>query len=238
VGTARYVPPVTHPPYPLRVLQKEEIAPKKVLVRLGDAPAEMLQKHTAPGQYALMGWALDALYPIALVSVPGDSPLEVLIGPYTDEERDVLMAREGPLFASDPQGPGFPLEPARGKRLLLVAGGSAIGPLRAVVEAILRDRESFGPVALFFGARRSEDFCFSERFAAWRAGGIDLTLVASQDERWTGPRGYVQEHLPAALADPDDTLAYVCGRPEMEEQVKAALVARGLSPSRVRKNWP
>ncbi len=226
------------PPYPLRVLHKEEIAPKKVLVRLGDAPDELLRKHTVPGQYALMGWKVDSLYPMALVSVPGDAPLEVLIGAYTDEERDVLLARDGPLFASDPQGPGFPLALARGKRLLLFAGGSAIGPIRAVVEALLREREAYGPVSLYVGARRFEDLCFSERFDAWRDAGVELTLVVSQDESWAGPRGHVQEHLPAAFAEPLETLAFVCGRPEMEEQVMAALLARGLPAANIRKNWP
>lgn len=229
---------MSSPPYPLRVLEKEEIAPCKVLVRLADAPAEMLEKHTTPGQYALMGWDRGSLYPMALSSVPGDTPLEVLIGTYTEEERAALLAQQGPLWASDPQGPGFDLERARGKPLLLFAGGSAIGAVRPVVESVLRHREAFGPVRLFFGARRQADFCFAERFDAWRAGGVELTLVASQDPTWTGPTGYVQEHVPAKLPAAADTHAFVCGRPEMEEHVKAALLARGVPAANVCKNWP
>lgn len=231
------------PPYPLTVLEKVRLAPLHTLVRLDASGCPFAERHVSPGQYALMGWRRDTLTPMALASVPGLKPLEVLIGSATEEEQAALLDesgsdRGGPLWASDPQGPGFPLEKARGRPLLLFAGGAGIGAIRAVVETLLPHREAYGPVTLFYGVRAPELFCFRERFETWRQHGVDVVEVVSRDPSYAGLRGYVQEALPAALERASEAVAFVCGRPEMERDVADALVFRGVSAQHVFRNWP
>lgn len=226
------------PPYPLTVLEKVRLAPRHTLLRVDASGCPFGERHQSPGQYALMGWDRAGLTPMALASVPRERPLEVLLGSSTDEEEQALLAREGPLWASDPQGRGFPLERARGKPLLLFAGGSAIGAIRAVIETLLDQRDAFGPVTLYYGAKSRELFCFRDRYDTWRARGIDIVEVTSDDASAPGQKGYVQDALPDVIEGADRAYAFVCGRPEMETDVARALGARGLSEDRVYRNWP
>ncbi len=226
------------PPYPLTVIEKVRLAPLHTLVQLDAAGCPFGERHVSPGQYALMGWQRDALTPIALASVPRERPIEVVLGSATCEEQDAVLDGDGPLWASDPQGRGFPLEAARGRPLLLFAGGSAIGALRAVIEAALPQREAFGPMTLYYGARRPELFCFRERYETWRRHAIDVIEVVSQDPTFEGLRGYVQCALPDEIPDAERAVAFVCGRPEMEQDVTLALGERGVTSERVFRNWP
>lgn len=231
------------PPYPLTVLERVRLAPLHTLVKLDASGCPFAERHQSPGQYALLGWQRDSLTPMALASVPGLKPIEVLISSATAEEQEALLddewpERGAPLWASDPQGPGFPLERARGRPLLLFAGGSGIGAIRAVVETLLPRREAFGPVSLFYGVRSPELFCFRESFETWRRHGVDVIEVVSRDPSYAGLRGYVQEALPASLERASEAVAFVCGRPEMERDVTDALVARGVSATNVFRNWP
>lgn len=226
------------PPYPLTVIEKSRLAPRHTLVKLDASGCPFGERHQSPGQYALMGWQRDALWPIALASVPRERPLEVLIGSATNEEQEALLEEERPLWASDPQGRGFPLEKARGRPLLLFAGGSGIGALRAVIEALLPQREAFGPVTLYYGVRTEDLFCFRERFETWRAHGVGVLQMVSRDPAFSGPHGYVQDALPDVIAGADRAFAFVCGRPEMEHDVTRALSERGVAEKRVFKNWP
>lgn len=226
------------PPYPLTVIEKLRLAPRQTLVRLDASGCPFPERHQSPGQYALMGWKRDELTPMALASVPQERPLEVLVGSSTDEEQAALLAREGPLWASDPQGRGFPLEQARGRPLLLFAGGSAIGALRAVIETLVPRRAAYGPTTLYYGVRSAELLCFTARFAHWRAHDVEVVPVTSRDPSFAGQRGYVQGALPDSLERAAETVAFVCGRPEMESEVAAALVERGVDAARIYKNWP
>lgn len=226
------------PPYPLTVLEKVRLAPLHTLVKLDASGCPFGERHQSPGQYALMGWQRDSLAPMALASVPGLRPLEVLIGSATPEEEAAMLDDTGPLWASDPQGRGFPLERARGRPLLLFAGGSGIGAIRAVVEALLPARDAYGPVTLYYGVRAPELLCFRDRFEGWRRHGVDVVEVVSRDPSFGGSRGHVQDALPDTIANAPEALAFVCGRPEMEHDVTRALVARGVPEGQVFRNWP
>jgi NAD(P)H-flavin reductase len=226
------------PPYPLTVIEKVRLAPLHTLVKLDASGCPFGERHQSPGQYALMGWHRDSLAPLALASVPGLRPLEVLIGSATPEEERELLDDDGPLWASDPQGRGFPLERARGRQLLLFAGGAGVGAIRAVIEALLPRREAFGPVTLYYGVRRPELLCFQDRFQDWRTHGVDVVEVVSRDPSFAGARGYVQDALPAVIEGAADAIAFVCGRPEMEHDVTRALAARGVPETSVCRNWP
>lgn len=226
------------PPYPLTVIEKVRLAPLHTLVKLDASGCPFGERHQSPGQYALMGWHRDTLAPLALASVPGMRPLEVLIGSATVEEQDGLLDDDGPLWASDPQGRGFPLERARGRPLLLFAGGAGLGGLRAVIEALLPRRDAYGPVTLYYGVRTAELFCFRDRFEAWRAHGVDVVEVVSRDPSYPGLRGYVQDALPAVIEGAAEAIGFVCGRPEMEHDVTRALAARGVPEANVFRNWP
>jgi CDP-4-dehydro-6-deoxyglucose reductase len=122
--------------------------------------------------------------------------------------------------------------------MLLVAGGSGLAPIYAVLE----QAASAGVMracTLFFGARTQADLYYLDEIAAlharWR-GSFELVTVlsaAADDSAWTGPRGFVTDAIPAALVREPGAQAYLCGPPAMVDAGIARLSALGLAPDAV-----
>ena len=154
------------------------------------------------------------------------------VSPYlTDELRvgDQLELR-GPV------GGYFVWEKADGGPLLLVAGGSGIVPLRA----ILRQREHSGsdvPVKLLYSARTLSELIYRDELDGYRDGvEVIYTLTREQPAGWTG---YTRRVDPALLAETawsagKNPLAFVCGPTSFVETVAAGLVGLGYQPERVK----
>ncbi len=156
---------------------------------------------------------------------------------------DELIAALGPgakVEVSAPFGPGFPIEAANGRPVLMVATGSGITPLRALLHDFLARRGDLGQIALFYGQRVPEDFPYASEHAAWRKAGLDLRLVCSRaGPSWTGERGYVQDALARELAShalPSNTVAYLCGVDKMEIAVRELLAAAKLPTDQILLN--
>jgi ferredoxin-NADP reductase len=153
------------------------------------------------------------------------------VSPYlVDEARpgDMLELR-GPI------GGYFAWEPPLGGPLTLVAGGSGIVPLAAMVRA--RDGV---PVRLLCSARSPDDAIFhSELEDAARVDptfGLAYTFTREQPAGWTGYGRRVDADMLRGVVWPADRqpLAFVCGPTAFVEQVAAFLVEFGYEPDRVR----
>jgi ferredoxin-NADP reductase len=157
------------------------------------------------------------------------------VSPYlTDELRagDTIELR-GPI------GGYFVWTPGHGGPVLLVAGGSGVVPLMAM----LRHRAAIGdatPMRLLYSSRSLEDVFYREeldRLAA-AADGIEVvdTLTRSQPDGWTGYARRIDTELLAAVSWPaaERPLVYVCGPTRLVEGVAAGLVELGHDPARIR----
>lgn len=135
------------------------------------------------------------------------------------------------------EGPGgdFWLRPGPSP-LLLVAGGSGLAPILALL-AGASDEDRARPVTLVFGARTRRDLYALDRIeamrATWRAPFRFLPVLseAEGDKEWSGARGLVTDHLIPGL----DTSAgvYLCGPPAMIDTAEALLRERGVSPRQI-----
>jgi NAD(P)H-flavin reductase len=68
-----------------------------------------------------------------------------------------------------PFGSSWPLDEARGKDVLIVAGGIGLAPLRPAIYAILNNRSDYGRVVLLYGTRTQEDLLYQEEIQQWRS---------------------------------------------------------------------
>jgi ferredoxin-NADP reductase len=123
--------------------------------------------------------------------------------------------------------------------LLLVAGGSGICPLMAM----LRHRAARGsrvPTRLLFSCRSLEDVIYREELEhlAGRKDGLELfhTLTREQPPGWSGyARRIDREMLAEVTWVPEQRpLAMVCGPTPLVEAVAQALVELGNPPDRVK----
>ncbi len=129
-----------------------------------------------------------------------------------------------------PFGRGWPMARARGRDLVIVAGGIGLAPLRPVVHAVLADRGAFGRVRVLYGARSPADRLFIDELERWEArDDLDLAVTVDYaDGGWRGRVGFVTALLKNIRFDPDNTLAMMCGPEAMMRAVASALTARGV----------
>lgn len=133
------------------------------------------------------------------------------------------------LVVDGPLG-DFWLRPAQAP-LLLVAGGSGLAPILALLQQALVEGVS-RPVTLLFGARQQRDLYALDELSAiaaqWRGAlrFIPVLSEAAADSDWQGARGLVTEHLPAALEP--GAHAYLCGPPAMIDSAVALLRRQGV----------
>ncbi|MCA9518949.1 MAG: hypothetical protein KC635_28630 [Myxococcales bacterium] len=205
------------------------VAPERAFVyRAGQVAELVLAGETERRLFAIASAPHEAREVMLLIRTVGS---EVPMNPDAlDAGRAVEL--HGPL------GPGFPLEDAVGRDLLLVAVGTAAAPLRsALVEALTR-RGDFGRVAFVHGVRHLGDVCFAAEHDAWRRQGVDVRVVLSRPadaDAWRGPVGWVQEHL-ADLVTPATT-AFVVGMPAMEAATEARLLELGVARGAIHNNF-
>jgi ferredoxin-NADP reductase len=153
------------------------------------------------------------------------------VSPYLTEEAHPgdRMEIRGPV------GGYFVWDPHPGGPVLLVAGGSGVVPLMAMV----RQRAAAGddvPIRLLYSARSWVDVIYRGELETLRGQGFDVayTLTRSQPEGWTGHARRVDVDLLREVAQPDLALAFVCGPTPFVEAVAGALVALGHEPGRIK----
>lgn len=138
-----------------------------------------------------------------------------------------------------PVGGYFVWEPSLGGPLLLVAGGSGVVPLMAM----LRHRDRTGspiPTTLLFSSRHYEEIIYREELDRLASGpdapAVRYTLTRSQPSGWTGFARRIDDQMLADVLEPlgMSTRAYLCGPTALVEAAANGLVRLGLPPDRVR----
>lgn len=126
----------------------------------------------------------------------------------------------------------------RSRDLLMVAGGSGLAPLRAVLEEIDRDYQEEGvapDVTLLHGARVPWNL-YEHQLLTWLAqrDWFTYTPVVSADSGFHGERGLVGTVAARRPEASDGRLAMVCGPPAMVEHTVGELVGAGLAHDQIR----
>jgi ferredoxin-NADP reductase len=183
------------------------------------------------------GYQAEREYSIA--SAPGE-PVSITVERLEDGEVSPYLTEElrvgDELELRGPVGGYFVWDVADGGPLLLLAGGSGVVPLRA----ILRHRERVGstvPVRLLYSSRSWADVIYRSELDQPSAGVTVIhTLTRQQPPGWTGYARRVDQQMIAEVAWPaaDMPLAYACGPTPFVEAVASDLVAFGYPARRIR----
>jgi ferredoxin-NADP reductase len=183
------------------------------------------------------GYRAEREYSIA--SAPGE-PVAITVERLDDGEVSPYLTDE--LRAGDalelrgPIGGYFVWDPEDGGPLLLVAGGSGIVPLRAMLRHRHR-RGSDVPVRLVYSSRSLEDVIYRDELDR-PADGVEVfnTLTREQPPGWDGYARRVDTALLGEVAWPADQepLAFACGPTSFVETVASGLVELGYPPEHVK----
>jgi NAD(P)H-flavin reductase len=140
------------------------------------------------------------------------------------------------LGVRGPFGAGWDVAGARGRDVVVVAGGIGLAPLRPAVLELGADRGAFGRVTLVYGARTPAEMLFPAEVLSWATEReIDvLVTVDRADDTWHGRVGLVTALLDRAAFDPARCTVLVCGPEVMMRHTAYALLDRGVPAADLR----
>lgn len=214
---------------PCRIQSIERLSHDVVRVMLRLPPTTALD--FLPGQYIDVIGAEGLRRSYSIANAPrADKQIELHIREVPDgamscywfQQANVndLLRLRGPLGT-------FFLRGQADKDLVLLATGTGIAPVKAILEGLAGVPTDALPrsVTVYWGGRQREDLYWQPP----ELPGLRFVPVLSRgDESWAGARGHVQDvmlHEHAYLAD---TLVYACGSDAMIHGAQAKLHAAGL----------
>ncbi len=124
-----------------------------------------------------------------------------------------------------------------GRPLVLVAGGSGIAPIRAML-LDMAERGVQRPAAFFFSAHSAVDLVYRDELGALQARLPSLRFIPvlsrpAAEDRWDGQKGGLPSALSRLLPSLEDHEAYLCGGPGLIEASINAMKTKGLAAERV-----
>ena len=195
------------------------------------------------------GYQAERSYSIA--SPPEDSHLALTVERLDDGEVSPYLSDElhpgDKLELRGPIGGYFVWSVETGGPLLLVAGGSGIVPLmamlrhrdRALTTAGMPDRHLL-PVRLLYSSRRWDDVIYRDELARLAEKDptleVNHTLTREQPDGWTGFKRRIDRGMLEAVAWPpsEQPRVFVCGPTPLVEAVATNLVELGHQPALVK----
>jgi NAD(P)H-flavin reductase len=169
----------------------------------------------APGQFNMLS-----------VFGVGEIPISIS-GPVSDTTRIIHTIRDvGPvshalaalspgavLGLRGPYGAPWPVQAARGRDVVVIAGGLGLAPVRPILYERMENRDAYGKVTLLYGARSPAEILFEKELGNWRSRldmGVEVTVDRATNA-WHGHVGVVTALLRGADFTPANTTAFVCG---------------------------
>ncbi|MDF2379117.1 MAG: FAD-binding oxidoreductase [Candidatus Gracilibacteria bacterium] len=116
------------------------------------------------------------------------------------------------------------------KKLILIAGGVGISPIRGILQKTVKNQDDF-PVQVFYGFRTGDDFLFQDEImTAAEAERVSvIPAISEADAEWTGNTGYIHESLEGTVVEPGEGVhAYICGPPPMVKAARQKLYDLGF----------
>jgi len=210
---------------------------RTIVLDVPDWPDHRAGQHIDVRLTAADGYQAAREYSIA--SAPGE-PVAITVERLEDGEVSPYLTQElrvgDAIELRGPVGGYFVWEPDDGGPLLLVAGGSGIVPLRAM----LRHRRRSGsdvPVRLLYSARTIDDVIYRAELDE-PVDGIEViyTLTRMQPPGWRGYSRRLDAELlgEVAWSAERNPLAYVCGPTSFVETVATGLVELDYPGQRVK----
>jgi NAD(P)H-flavin reductase len=226
---------VENPLLPVRAviadIRAEAVDVRTYSLLLGNVPFNAL-----PGQFNMVGCPGAGEAPISLSSLARDGAFEHTVRAVGRVTSYLQRLKKGDrIFLRGPYGSGWPLGRAKGRDLLLIAGGLGLAPLRPVLQRVMEDRASFGTVTLICGARDPASLLFRDDYEAWRR---HMPVLLTVDEvpsgvHWEQGVGLVTDLMESMAIAPGRTVAFICGPEIMMRFAARLLLLKGLPASSI-----
>lgn len=192
----------------------------------------------AAGQFVIVrflapGFRWEA-HPFSLSRPPDGHSLRLTIRRLGDFTARIPELPVGTRVIIDGPHGVFTATHCRQPKVLLIAGGIGITPIRAVAEDLLREGRD---VILICANRQENVIVFRQELddlVAAAAGRLRVIHVLNHDPAWTGEKGVVdRDRLARLVPDLSEREVYLCGPPPMMKGIRAVLRELGLPRGRL-----
>jgi ferredoxin-NADP reductase len=222
----------------IRAIRNETARAKTLALDVPDWPGHAPGQHVDVRLTAEDGYQAQRSYSIA--SAPEDDSLELTVERIDDGEVSPYLtgeARPGDRFElRGPIGGYFVWDGSRDRPLLLVAGGSGLVPLMAMLRHHRAIRSGVD-ARLLLSARSLDEVLYQDELDALRERvGVQVTLTGGEaPPGWAGFTRRI-DHDMLTTVGPEPSLrpdAYVCGPTPFVEEAARLLVELGHEPAGV-----
>jgi ferredoxin-NADP reductase len=211
---------------------------KTIVLDVPGWPGHEAGQHVDVRLTAPDGYQAQRSYSIA--SAPESPRLELTVETIDDGEVSPYLTDElrvdDELEFRGPIGGYFVWREQLGGPLQLIAGGSGIVPLRAML-AHRAAVSSATPARLLYSARGLQDVIYRTELSRQTDGfRVDLALTRTWPSGWTGHTGRVDSEAIQRLtfSPAERPWVYICGPTGFVESVSTRMVAAGHPPERIK----
>lgn len=186
------------------------------------------------------------------LSIPGvgEAPFGFASSPLNKEYIELSIKRVGYVtealhslnvnsyvWIRGPFGNTFPVKEMEGKKILVIAGGLGLAPLRPLILYMLdeRNRDKYLDIQMLLAARSTGDFIYKREFAEWEKvkGTSIIKTIDRPEEGWDGRVGFPHILVSEMDIDINNTYVVLCGPPIMIKFVNSKLVELGVPKERI-----
>ena len=226
-------------PVQARLLENRRESPDTYTLTLESPPSLDGGKfHFTPGQFNMLGLPGLGEVPISISGDPAQPQKLVhtvrAVGNITEA---IVASRPGAcLTVRGPFGVGWPVEEAKGREVIIVAGGVGLPPLRPAIYHFLAHRAHYPAVTLLYGARNPLDIVFKREVEKWTkrtSMRVELTVDRAGSTGWLGRVGVVTTLIGQVKFNPERVTAMVCGPEIMLRYTILELQKRGVAPENI-----
>lgn len=190
-----------------------------------------------PGQFNMLYIYGVGEIPISISGDPSRNDKIVhttrVVGTVTKAMRKLQVGDQ--LGIRGPFGNPWPVELAKGKDVVVVAGGIGLAPLRPVINYIIANRSAYNNVVLLYGTRTPQDVLYSKELKSWEKQHKIATYITVDRAvgDWDGNVGVVTKLVSHAPFDPHHAIAMACGPEVMMRFTILELQKRGIPDDQI-----
>jgi len=138
-----------------------------------------------------------------------------------DKKENDILKLKGPLGS-------FGIKESDKENLVFIGTGTGIAPLKSMIEDLL-EKNTLKSLTLIFGERYENEILFEKEFQYLENQHKNfkfIRVISKPSKNYKGKTGHVQENLNEV--DFKNMDAYLCGMPQMVEEVKEKLIQEGV----------
>lgn len=212
------------------VVSKEEIAPETFLFRFAGKLDFM------PGQFvqaALPHYGEATFAPCNDLEEKKYFELCIRAAGATTNQMVKLLPGDF-LNIRGPYGNGWPIAKMLGKKIVIIAGGLGLVPMRALISEIIKNKSEFKKVYLIFGTKSDQHILFEKDLLLWKKK-IDYLKVYAEHagKKFWGERGMITDPIEKMQIDVKNTIALLCGPEVMLPFCNEILLKKSLPESNI-----